>query len=64
MTGPLTAGHADFYTLELTGEVLLSGSLVAGGTGDFDFYLRDASGVVFQVVTTGDEACTESAIAG
>jgi cysteine-rich repeat protein len=56
----LTAGDSDFYLIELTGDVLLSGTLAANSTGDMDLYVFDSTNTqVASSLAFGDETFTD-----
>ncbi len=46
----------EFYTITFTETVVLSGSLAAGGAGDYDFYLLNTERDFVQAADLGDES--------
>jgi cysteine-rich repeat protein len=53
---PVADGSSDFYLITFTERVVLGGTLVAGGTGDYDFILSDEDGPLVVSAVDGDEA--------
>lgn len=55
-TDPAPGGSSEFFHITFTGDVMVSGSLAATGTGDFDFILSDVNRDYIVSAVDGDEA--------